>query len=264
MTADILNKFDCERRSAGELSQPGDIVRELSPDGAECRIVYSRCTADQIDAVIQAEIALAAARHYTLEWKVYGYDTPSCLKDRLLTAGFQPEPVESLMVLPVNEAALDGFAAPALDIRPIRNLEGLQDIAAISREIGRSNVEAEISRLALTLEQTPDEMRIYVAYVAGEPVACGRIVFKENSEFAELCGGRTRTTHRNQGLYTALVAARLRAAFERNRKFVFVDALPTSEPILKKRGFRFVTHSQPFVYGPGLGQARARRSENRP
>lgn len=251
MTADILELFDRERRSAGELSQPGDIVREHSPDGAECRIVYSRCTEDEIEAVIQAEISLAETRQYTLEWKVYGYDTPSCLKDRLLAAGFEPEPLESLMVLPVNEAVLAAFAAGTCDIRRIRDLEGLEDVAAISRDIGRKNVEAEIKRLAFALEQTPGEMSIYGAYVAGEPAACGRIGFKENSDFAELCGGRTRTTHRNQGLYTALVAARLKEAFERNRKYVYVDALPSSEPILKKRGFQAVSDTQPFVCRPG-------------
>ncbi len=36
----------------------------------------------------------------------------------------------------------------------------------------------------------------------------------------------------------------------RNRTHAFVDALPTSEPILLKRGFQFVTHTQPFMYEP--------------
>ena len=154
------------------------------------------------------------------------------------------------MVLPVSEAALAAFDAPPYDIRQIRDSKSLTDVAAISHEIGRTDVKEEQDRLALILQDTPDQMSVYVAYVEGEAVACGRIHFKENSEFAEICGGRTKTTHRRKGLYTALVAARLREAFERNRKYVFVDALPTSEPILGKRGFRFLIHTQPFVYRP--------------
>jgi hypothetical protein len=62
----------------------------------------------------------------------------------------------------------------------------LMDVAAISREIGRTNVEEEQGRLALALRDTPDQMSVHVAYIDGEPVACGRIYFKENSDFAEL------------------------------------------------------------------------------
>jgi predicted GNAT family acetyltransferase len=250
MTDDILRTLDFERRDTGEPSMQGDVVREHSPDGSECLIVYSRCAAEEIDEVIRNEISLAEARRYTLEWKVYGYDTPSNLKDRLLAAGFEPGPVESLMVLRLNEEAIAAFEAPAYEIKRIQDPERLDEVAAVSREIGRTNVEEEKTRLALTLQDTPDQMSVYVAYIDGEAVACGRIYFKENSEFAELCGGRTKTTHRNQGLYTALVAARLREALDRNRKYIFVDALPTSEPILRRRGFQLVTQTQPFVYRP--------------
>ncbi len=250
MTADVLRRLDFERRVASERFMQGDIVRQHSPDGSRCLILYSRCTAKEIDEVIRNEISLAESRKYTLEWKAYGHDSPPNLKDRLLAAGFEPEPVESVMILPVNEGALAAFDVPAYDIRRIHDLEHLDDVAAISREIGRTNVEEEKSRLALILRDTPDQMSIYVAYINGEAVACGRIHFQENSEFAELCGGRTKTAHRNKGLYSALVAARLREALERNRRYIFVDALPTSEPILKKRGFQFVTHTQPFLYRP--------------
>lgn len=250
MTDAILKRLDFERHVAGEKSTQGDVVRELLPDGSGCVIVYSRCAPEEIEEAIRNEIALAEARRYTLEWKFYGHDTPLDLKDRLLAADFVPEPVESLMALPVNEQTLAAFDAPVYDIKRIHDPKGLEDVAAISREVGRTNVEVEINRLALTLQSTPDQMSVYVAYIDGEPAACGRIEFKESSEFAYLFGGQTRTTHRNRGLYTALVAARLREAIERNRKYLLVDALPTSEPILGKRSFQFVTYTQPFVYRP--------------
>jgi hypothetical protein len=250
MIADLLRRLDFERRNDGEPSIKGDVIRERSPDGSECLIVYSHCMPEALDEAIRGEISLAETRKYTLEWKVYSHDSPPNLKDALLAAGFVPMPVESLMVLPVNEETLEAFDAPAYEIKRISDSERLEDVVAISREIGRTNVEEERTRLALTLQNTPDQMSVYVAYVHGEAVACGRIYFKHNSEFAELCGGRTKTTHRNQGLYTALVAKRVREAFERGRKYAFVDALPTSEPILRKRGFQFLAFTQPFVYRP--------------
>ena len=57
-----------------------------------------------------------------------------------------------------------------------------------------------------------------------------------HSEFAGIYGGNTKPEQRNRGIYTALVAARLREALVRNRRYLIVDALPTSEPILRNEG----------------------------
>ncbi|MFI0259629.1 GNAT family N-acetyltransferase [Streptomyces sp. NPDC017056] len=250
MTADILKGLDALRRSAGETA-PHGVVRELSSDGSECRIVHSRCTDGELDAVIAEEAARAKEAGYTLEWKVYEYDTPADLGDRLLAAGFAADDTESVLVLPVDEERLAAFGTSAYEIRRVDDEKGLGDYAEISREIGRENAEEEAHRLLLTLREAPGGTSVYVAYVDGEPAACGRIHFPDGSGFAELAGGRTRTTHRKRGLFTALVAARLREARARGRTHVLVDALPTSEPILKKRGFRFVTRTRPFVLEPG-------------
>jgi len=246
------------RRAAGEPSGRGDIVRELSPDGSECRIAFSRCTAAEIEDVIREETSSADSVGYTLEWKVYGHDVPTNLGSCLLAAGFEPDALESLLVLPLNEAALAAFEAAPVQVRRVHGAEGLSDVAEIAREIGRRNVENERRQLALVLRDTPAELSVHVAYVDGEPVACGRIYFKENSDVAELAGGRTKTTHRNRGLFTDLVASRLREALERGCTQVFVDALPTSEPIFTKKGFQFVTHTQPFVYEPPSTEWRIR------
>lgn len=248
--ANILAMLDRERRCSGEPSACGRIVREHSPHGAECRIIHSHCTVEEIDDDIRGEIARAALGGYTLEWKVYGHDVPSDLGERLLAAGFAADPPERVLVLPVTEEALVSFDTDAYEIRRLHDAAGLDDVAEIAREIGRTNVEEEKRRLASALRETPNELSIYVAYVDGEPVSSGRINLKQGSAVAELAGGRTKTTHRNRGLFTALVAARLREALARKRTHVFVDALPTSEPILRKKGFQFVTHTQPFIYDP--------------
>src|SRR5512144_84120 len=106
MTADILVSLDRDRRAAGEPSARGHLVREHSPDGTECRIAYSHCTAEEIDGVIRDEMSRADSGGYTLEWKLYDHDTPPGLADRLLAAGFEPDDEESVLVLPVSDSAL--------------------------------------------------------------------------------------------------------------------------------------------------------------
>ncbi|WP_206505711.1 GNAT family N-acetyltransferase [Streptomyces chrestomyceticus] len=246
----ILAGLDEERRALGEGSGRG-VVRELATDGSECRIVYAGCAPEELDDVIREETALARSRDYTLEWKVYGHDTPADLADRLTAAGFEPDDQESVLVLPLDGADLDSFDTAGRDIRPVTDEQGLADYAQIARALGRKNAEEERQRLAAELRDDPEALSIHIAYVDGQPASCGRAYFRRGGSYAELAGGRTVPEHRRQGLFTALVGSRLRQARERGRTHVFVDALPTSEPTLRKLGFEVVTWTRPFVYEPG-------------
>ena len=248
--AEVLAGLDAERRALGKPSASGDVVRELSADGSECRIVHAACTPDNVDELIRAELAAAAEAGYTLEWKLYGHDGPADLADRLVAAGFEADDSEDVLVLPVNDASVAAFDTAGVTVRQVRNEADLADYAEISRETGRRNVDEERARLAAELAESPTEMSIHIAYVGDEPASCGRVYFRAGGPYAELAGGRTKTTHRRKGLFTALVGSRLLEAQERGRTHVFVDALPTSAPTLRKRGFRFVTTTQPFVFEP--------------
>jgi acetyltransferase (GNAT) family protein len=248
--AEVLAGLDAERRALGKPSARGDVVRELSADGSECRIVYAACTPDNADELIRAEIAAATETGYELEWKFYGHDTPADLPKRLLAAGFVADDPEDVLVLPLDEASLAAFDPAEVRIRCVRDQQDLADYAEISREIGRRNVEEERRHLAALLAETPEKISIHIAYVGEEPASCGRVYFRPGGPYAELAGGRTKTTHRRKGLFTALVGSRLREAQQRGRTHAFVDALPTSAPTLRKRGFQSVTKTQPFVFDP--------------
>jgi GNAT superfamily N-acetyltransferase len=247
--ADLLARFDGERRALGVPSLDGRVVREMSADGSECRIVYTDCPQAELDALISAEQARAATAGYSLEWKTYGHDAPG-LPDRLLAAGFEADDEERVLVLPLTDERIAAFGGSAHEVRRMHDATGLADYAEISREIGRTGVEEETARLATALADDATELSVHVAYVDGIPAACGRLYLRTDSPFAELAGGRTKTTHRRLGLFTALVAARLREARDRGRTHVLVDALPTSEPILTKRGFQLVTTTTPYVHDP--------------
>jgi hypothetical protein len=215
------------------------------------RAAFSRVSEDCVDALIQEQKARADQLGYALEWKVYGHDTPSDLVRRLVAAGFEAEPVEQVMVLELKQQALARFpASERALIKRVEDAAGLDAVAEISRENERTNVDRERARLQAALENDPQSVSLYVAYVAGEAAACGRLHVGNTRGFGELCGGRTKTKFRNQGLYLALVRARLAEAIERKLPYVTVDALPTSEPLLVKRGFGAVTWTQPLRYDP--------------
>jgi hypothetical protein len=177
---------------------------------------------------------------------LYGHDRPPSLGECLLAAGFEADEREAFLVFSASEESLKRFGDAHHDIRPVTNEEGLRDYQTITEEVRGQSSAKEIEYYRFLLENHPDNMSVYVAYVDGEPAACGRTYFHPDSKFAGLYGGQTRERFRKRGLFTEVVAVRLREAFRRGIVYVSVDALPTSEPILRKRGFEFVTYTQPF------------------
>jgi hypothetical protein len=88
MCPSLLDRLDRQRRSAHDPSTGPEVLREFSPDRTVCGVVYSACTSDRIDDVIQREQARADAQRYAIDWKVYGHDEPHDLGERLVAAGF--------------------------------------------------------------------------------------------------------------------------------------------------------------------------------
>ncbi|SKB81652.1 hypothetical protein SAMN06295926_1091 [Lysinibacillus sp. AC-3] len=140
-----------------------------------CRIVFASLPPEETNNLIRRELDAAVSGGYSLEWKYYGHDTPIDLPERLVAARFEAEDEEEVFVLPLDEASLAAFGdGGEHEIRIVREERDLVDYAEVSREIGRHNVEEERRALALKLKENSDEMSIHIAYVDGEPVACGR------------------------------------------------------------------------------------------
>jgi len=241
--------IDEARRAAAKPSDDGRLYREVSTDD-HTLITYSTIADADVDRVVAAEVSRLRELKATLEWDVYSHDPQKRLLESLRAAGFAVGPKERVLAVPATPQTIQRFEAPNYDIRRIHDLEGLEHMARISREIGRKNVDEETRRLA-ELRDAASTMNLYIAYVDDEPVACGRLHFAAGGvPFAWLCGGRTKTTHRNRGLYTALVRKRIEDAIDRNCRALVVDALPSSEPILSKRGFHAISDKQAFVLEP--------------
>ena len=63
-------------------------------------------------------------------------------------------------------------------------------------------------------------------------------------------GGGTLPGWRGRGIYRALVAYRAQLAVARGYRYLQVDALPASRPILERLGFTCLAHTTPYVWDP--------------
>ena len=237
--------LDESRRGSTPLS--GRIVREWSHHGASCRIVFAELLPHEVSDAVNQERAMAVAGGYALEWKVYRHDRLPHLEQALVAAGYAAGDPETVLALELGNVAWDRFESRPVDVRAVRDEAGLADVAHVARAVGRHDVDDEIAELGASLRERPDSLSVYVAYADGQPVASGRVHYGQHPAVAELAGGRTIATHRNKGYFTSVVSARLREAAARGCHFVFVDALPTSEPILRNLGFTAVTTTRPFT-----------------
>ena len=215
-TTEILALFDEQMR------------RSNQPDG--CLYVgdgWSAVIRPPADGDVEPLVARMRELPGYVEWKHYSHDEPADLPARLVAAGLAPEEHETVLVA---EAA--SLAPPPADVDLRVAPEEFVDLAA--EVFGRRH-------------DLPDGAVAVVAFVDGQPVSGGRVDFEEKVEFAGLFGGVTLPGFRGRGFYRATVAGRGELARERGYRFLYVDALETSRPILERLGFVAITTTTPFT-----------------
>lgn len=244
MVTDLLALYDSNERFSATYADTRReelpaLVRHVDLRGTSSIVLYSRLTSDTADAIIQEQLAYFNSLGHDVEWKAYSHDQPSDLIERLTRHGFAVDEVEAILVLDLHTTH------PAPDapsrVRRITRSEQLTDLATVRERVYSSNVSDAVDRLSFELEQTPDDISVYIADFDGAAAACAWIRFPRASAFASLWGGSTVPELRNRGLYTELVAARVQEARGRGFRYLTVDARSTSRPILEKIGFQLLT-----------------------
>jgi GNAT superfamily N-acetyltransferase len=110
-------------------------------------------------------------------------------------------------------------------------------------------------QLLAQLTGDPESVVAVVALVGEEPVSAARMELLPGTRFAGLWGGGTVEAWRGRGVYRALVAHRARVAADRGYRYVQVDALATSRPILARLGFEPLTTTTPYEYAVGSAES---------
>ncbi len=248
--AEILAIFDNERRTLPtpgyRKEMDGSVSRSISGDSRWSWIDWSRHSDAEIEAAIDGQLAYFARLGAKFEWKVYDHDKPADLRQRLAARGFQVGPPEAFLVMPIRELEID--RGTSSDVRRVETIEKMGDYLAVEQlvwPVDQSHSPSESIRRFL---EHPEADGYHVGYAEGAPVTCGRVSFREGSRFAGLFGGATLEAFRGRGIYTALVASRAAEARARGVDFLFVDALPTSRPILERRGFRCLSYTYPCTW----------------
>lgn len=263
--AAVLAEFDAQVRrgtesdGSGLLAEwAGPVVRWTAAGGSGWSgIAWSDLDPGTADEVVADQLRFFGARGEPFEWKLYSYDRPADLGQRLLAAGFVPGEEEALMVAEVaglvgGSPTLAGVRLPdGLRLDPVTDEAGIGRLIEVhDRVFGTDHAQLRRS-LTAQLRNSPQSIAMVVAMAGDEPVCSARIDFYGGSEFAGLYGGGTLPRWRRRGIYRALVAYRAQLAAARGYRYLQVDASPESRPILERLGFACLALTTPYTWSPG-------------
>ncbi|MFF0145896.1 N-acetylglutamate synthase-like GNAT family acetyltransferase [Amycolatopsis sulphurea] len=257
--ARLLAAYDHELRAA-ELTRPEPGL-QLSMDGPLTRITGGRrgfiagppdlgLHGDALATLIARQCAFFTGRGEEFEWKTRGHDRPADLPARLLAAGFTAEPTETVFVAPLD--AVTPSAPPAGDalVREAHGTDDLLRIASLTAHVFGHD-EAAVAADLLARARADDGTTTHVVAEAdGRFVSAARLELVPGTGFAGLWGGATLPGWRGRGLYRALVTHRVAVARAHGARYLLVDALPPSRPILERLGFLAITTTTPYTYSP--------------
>jgi hypothetical protein len=209
-------------------------------------VVWSDLDEQTADAEIARAVERLAAIRGHAEWKYYSHDRPADLPQRLAAAGLVPDEEEAVLVAELAALDVEPALPDGVELRVVRTKEDMAAAVAVHERVFGGDQSGTARVLRLGLEQDPPSTLGIVAVAGGDPVSAGRIDFNEQSDFASIWGGSTVEAWRGRGIYRASVALRAKLARERGYRYLQVDALPTSRPILERLGFVLLTTTTPY------------------
>ncbi len=221
---------------------PG-VTRRGTSDGQINWVSAYQLTPENADAAIAAEILHFNKLGVEFEWKLFSFDEPTDLQAHLSKAGFEIGDREALVMFDLQDG-LEGFEADRdVEVRHANTPAVIADYRQITESVFEKDFALTESHLLAALETGNPGHDAFVAYVNDEPVSGGRLYTDPNSAFGGLYGGGTLPAFRGKGIYRSVVRARAEFALNQGCRYVLVDAMPTSLPILLRQGFVHVADS---------------------
>lgn len=242
---------ECEwtRMRREELPQ---IVRYVLTEGtpSEGFISWSDLNQENAYHAIEEQIAYFRNLNAGFEWKLYGYDQPSDLSQRLLDHGFKKDEPEALMVVDINDLPDMYWSMDTKVVKRVNSAAEVDEIVRMENEVWGEDVSGFARGMKYDLEHYPDIISVFAVWQDGRVVSAAWMHYLVPTSFASLWGGSTLENYRKRGYYSALLAVRAREARQRGFRFLQVDASPDSKPILAKHGFRCLAYSTPYEWEP--------------
>lgn len=251
----VLALYDRDMREGAQPDSPesriervGKVVRQVSSEQGWNGVVWSDLDDTGADAAIAEQIAYFSGLGREFEWKLYGHDLPVDLGQRLRSAGFTAQPEETLMIGEVNDLTLDAEPPEGIRVLPVTDRAGVDLVADVHEAAFGTDSTRLRHQLLAQLTADPETVVAVVALAGETPVSAARMELVPGTRFAGLWGGGTVEAWRGRGIYRALVALRAREAVERGYRYLQVDAMPSSRPILERLGFEPLTTTTPYLY----------------
>lgn len=245
-TKAVLALFDQDERRAIEF--PGMtkevfpyLVRFVRPAPGMNYILYTDLDESNVDAVIEEQVNHFTAIRRPFSWKTFAHDRPADLVQRLAARGFTVEETDAVMVLDVANAPDSLLSVPAAQVRRLDDPAQLQDVVAILETVWDEKFAWVHERLGGHMA-IPGYLSVFVVYTDGVPASTGWTYYNQG-HFAGLWGGSTLPAYRGRGLYTALLAARVREARAQGVRYLTIDAGAMSRPIVARHGFEVITYA---------------------
>ena len=211
---------------------------------------FTRFSQSETEAIVDAEIGYFTGLNYEFEWKVYSHDEPPDLLEQLRDRGCRIGDEEALLIRELSPFLIAPLPA-GVTVNPVRDEQGIADFLSVESAIWPGE-PSKTRELLLSIMGDPLQRdQAFVAYSDRKPAGCGRVTASQHSQFAGLWGGGILPEFRGRGVYRALLSARIDHArqFESIR-YLRVDAMPTSRPILEKYGFQRVASTWPAEWPP--------------
>ena len=217
-----------------------DVVRIIRKAPGMNVVSFTFANERNLHQVIHNEVEYFLPLQQPFTWKVYDHDLLPSLKDELVSHGFavDDDPAD-VMILDVRNAPASFSEPVKADIRRIDSLDGLKDIIHVLDQVWGGHHTWVNDRLGGHL-QVPGYLSVYAAYIDDQPVSIAWTYFPRG-HFATLFAGSTIAEYRKQGLYTSLLATRIREIRERGYHYAVVEAGAMSRPIVAKHGFQHLT-----------------------
>ncbi len=248
----VLDLFDGERRSVLMAGVEGEVLPSVTRlhgrAGGWHQIAFSALSSGDADRVIGEQIEHYRALGVGVEWAAYAHDSPPDLLRRLEHRGFEVGPREAVVVLDTRRRPAWLASPSPYRVERVRTPDDLAAFASTAEAIFGTDQTPVVRELEARLGEGSREHIAYIAYdEAGTVASVARLYTNPKSQFGGLYGGGTLEGHRGRGLYRATVARRVLDAVEFGARYVRVDALPTSQPILERMGFEVLTYVWPCV-----------------
>ena len=234
--------------TGARVERTGGVVRQVAGPLGWNGVVWSALDESSADAAIAEQITYYTGLGLGFEWKLYGHDRPADLGRRLASAGFTPEPEETLMIGEAAPLAEDTEPPEGIRLRPVTDAEGVDLLVTVHEQVFGGDGARLRHQMLERLTAAPDTLVAVVALAGDEPVSAARMELVPGTPFAGLWGGGTVAGRRGRGIYRALVAHRARAAMNRGYRYLQVDASPQSRPVLERLGFVPLTTTTPYVH----------------